>query len=137
MLLFVTEGAHHRHACCSDERKAERLRKEERWQTLTVLEDGELVGVTRSHFCFAILPDDEPAVYARHRSCPQNPSCAECAAEDPETSIKQNTCTNVNISGQWRKCLLLKGNEKDPRRSSAEAIAQRKLVGFVSRFLTS
>jgi len=73
MLLFFTiklmscEGAHHRIVCCCDEDEAEKLRKATRWQTLQVLQDGFMEGVTRSHFCFAIFDDDENSIYVRHR----------------------------------------------------------------------
>ena len=62
------EGAHHRIVLCCDEDEAEKLRKAKRWQTLEVLKDGFMEGVTRTHYSFAIFPDDENAVYARHRT---------------------------------------------------------------------
>ena len=135
------EGPHHRHATLCDEVKAEELRKRVKYQTLQVLQDGELEGVTRTHFCFAIFPDAEEAVYVCHRSCPQSPKCSECASNDIERSVKSNTCKNIGIRGRWRKCLLLKKGVKDPRPTSDEATAQRKWVGHVNipifiKFLT-
>ena len=43
--------------------KAEELPKAQKYQTLQVLQDGTLAGVTRSHYCFAIFSDEEEAVY--------------------------------------------------------------------------
>ena len=111
--------------------KAEELRKATKYQMLKVLQDGALEGVTRSHFCFAIFPDEEAAVYVSHRSCPQSPRCTECVSNDIEHTVKNNTYSNSDIRGTWRKCLLLNKGEKDPRLTSAEARAQRKWVGHV------
>ena len=129
---MICEGPHHRHATCCDEDAAERLRKAKKWQTLQVLEEGFMVGVTRNHYCFVVLPDEEDAVYVRHRSCPQSPVCKSCSSSHFEQNVKSNLCSNCNICGNWRKCLLLKEGEKDPRPKSAEAKAQKKWIGFVT-----
>ena len=126
------EGPHHRHAIVCDEEEADKLRKAKKWQTLQTLEDGFLVGVTRNYYCFVILPDEDNVVYARHRSCPNSPVCRTCASSDFEQSVKSNQCSNCNICGKWRKCLLLKQGEEDPRPKSAEAKAQKKSIGFVT-----
>ena len=128
----MLEGPHHRHACCCDEIEAERLRKAKKWQTLQTLEDGFLVGVTRNHYCFVILPDEEDVVYVRYRSCTQSPVCRSCASSDFEQTVKNNICSNSNICGKWRRCLLLKVGERDPRPTSDEAKAQKKWIGFVT-----
>ena len=97
-----------------------------------MLQDGSLEGVTRNHFCFAIFPDEEASVYVCHRSYPQFPRCAECAAKDIEHVVKDDKSTNSDIHGKWRKRLLLNKGEKDPRLTSTEAKAQRKWVGHVN-----
>ena len=129
---MIFEGPHHRHATCCDEDEAKRLRKAKKWQTLKTLENGFLVGVTRNHYCFVILPDEDDAVYARHRSCPQSPVCRFCASNDFEQVVKNNRCSNCNICGKWKKCLLLKVGETDPRPTSDEAKSQKKSIGFVT-----
>ena len=110
--------------------KAEELRKAEKYQTLKVLQHGALEGITRSHYCFALFPDDE-VVNICDRSCPKSPKCAECTSDDIEHSVKNNTYANSDIRRKWPKCLLLKKGVKDPRPTSTEAAGQRKWVGFV------
>jgi len=66
-ILVSCEGAHHRIVLVCDENEAEKLRKKKKWQTLEVLEDGFMEGVTRNHYSFAIFPDEEKAIYVRHR----------------------------------------------------------------------
>ena len=129
---FLSEGPHHRHACVCDEEEAEKLRRDTKWQSLQVLEDGFLKGVTRDNYSFCIFPDNEKAIYVRHRSCSLTPRCRVCASDNFVRTVKQNLCLNAGIGGKWRKSLLLKVGEADPRPKSPEALAQRKLVGFVT-----
>ena len=79
-----------------------------------------------------VFPDDEMAVYVRHRSCPQTPLCPTCALDDLTRSVKNNECHNIGICGRWRKALLLQVGERDTRLQSDEAKAQRKSIGWVN-----
>ena len=84
--------------------KAKKLRQAKKYQTLQVLQDGALEGVTRSHFCFPIFPDDEEVVYVCHRSCPKSPKQYLCQQQYPREVAKVSASEKRSERPQTNIC---------------------------------
>ena len=85
-------------------------------------------GVSKSHFCFAFLPDDKMEVWVRELSCI---GCDHCSSPTFLSDSGRLQCDNSDICGSWKRYPIMKEGEKDPRKEGKNGSYDGKRM-FVS-----